>query len=166
MKKIVAVILCAVMAVSLPITAFAVECPFNSEGTSTLKYKAYSSCTVTIPETIEIYNDEQSADIVVTNPNVEDGYVVNVYVKNLNSHNCVELTHDASGEAVAEVSFTNKSTNANIDSYNPLLASIECSDNMSETFYASFGVSVVGSGYRAGNYTGTMQYDVRIEQKA
>jgi len=161
MKKFIAIMMCAVLMLSISTTAFAAESPFYSEVTATLKYKSYSTCTVTIPETIEITG--QPTEITVTNSNVESGYCVNVYVTNLNERGCVELTHDVSGEATIEASFTNNSTNAVIDNNNPLLATIECSDNTTDVFIGNFTVSAMGSDYRAGSYTGTMQYDVRIE---
>lgn len=161
MKKLIAIMMCAVLMLSVPTTAFAAESPFYGEGTAILKYKSYSTCTVTIPETIEITG--QPTEITVTNPNVESGYCVNVYVTNLNDRGYIDLTQDSSGVATVEASFINDSTNAVIDNNNSLLASIECSDNSMDTYYATFSVSVIGGNYRAGNYTGTMQYDVRIE---
>lgn len=161
MKKLIAIMVCIVFMLSISTTAFAADNPFYSEGSATLKYKSYSSCTVSIPETIEITG--QSTEITVTNPNVESGYCVNVYVTNLNERGCVELTHDSPGVATIEASFYNDSKNAVVDNSNPLLATIECGDNPTDVFSGTFTVSATGGDYRAGTYMGTMNYNVRIE---
>lgn len=162
MKKIITFVLCAILTVSLSTTAFAADMPFMGEGTSTLTYKSYSSCIVTIPETIQITG--QSTEIIISNPNIESGYCVNVYVTNLSDENGIILNHDVYGEATTICAMlTNDSKNSAVDISNPLLASIEGSDIVTDILYGSFTVSAMGMDYRAGSYTGTMKYEFRIE---
>lgn len=72
MKKVLCVLMCAVLLLAMPMTAFAADTPYSGQGSSTITYKSYSTCTVSIPETIEITG--APTEIVVTNPNIETGY--------------------------------------------------------------------------------------------
>lgn len=54
MKKVLCVLMCAVLLLAMPMTVFAADTPYSGQGSSTITYKSYSTCTVSIPETIEI----------------------------------------------------------------------------------------------------------------
>ena len=163
MKKILCMLMCAALLLAVPMTAFAADTPYSGQGTSTLTYKSYSSCTVSIPETIEVSSMETPVEIVVTNPNIETGYCVNIYVTNLSEHGYIPLCHDEFGEMVAiECMFTNLEKQSVVYSGTPL-ASIQGSSISSDVFYGQFAVSVMSMDARAGSYTGTMQYEIKIE---
>lgn len=164
MKKVLCMLMCAVLLLAMPFTAFAADTPYSGQGTSTLTYKSYSTCTVSIPETIEVSSMEMPIEIIVSNPNIETGYCVNVYVTNLSEHGYIPLCHDEFGEMVAiECMFTNLQKQATVYNDNPLLASIQGSSILSDVFYGEFAATVMSMDARAGSYTGTMQYEIKIE---
>ena len=164
MKKVLCMLMCAALLLAMPMTAFAADTPYSGQGTSTLTYKSYSTCTVSIPETIEVSSVATPIEILVTNPNIETGYCVNIYVTNLNEQDYIPLCHDEFGEMIAiECMFTNLQKQGTVCNDNPLLASIQGSSILSDVFYGEFAANIMSVDARAGSYTGTMQYEIRIE---
>ena len=162
MKKVLCVLMCAVLLLAMPMTAFAADTPYSGQGSSTITYKSYSTCTVSIPETIEITG--APTEIVVTNPNIETGYCINVYVTNLNNENGIYLYHDEFGESITQTCvFTNNTIGGAVSQDNPLLATIEGSGDLADVLYGDFTASIMAIDAKAGSYTGTMQYEIKIE---
>lgn len=169
MKKVLCMLMCAVLLLAMPTTAFAYTeyggggSPFSAEGETQISAKVYSSCVVSIPATIEITDFSQPTDcgIEITNGNVAVGESIKIKIKNLNENNAIVLSHGSS-ETTFNVTFTMQD-GTEVTQYSPYIARI--GELTSEgTAFAYFTMSVQGdtAGAKAGNYEGTMQYEITI----
>lgn len=168
MKKAVYVLMCAVLLLAMPMTAFAYtesgggSSPFSAEGETQVSAKVYSSCVVSIPAMVEIYDFSQptTCSIEISSANVGTGEMVKVKIKNLNENNAIVLENNGH---TLDVFFT-MADGTEILRSSPYLARIyEFNEHGSASTYFKMTVSAPSEGAKAGNYEGTMQYEITID---
>lgn len=151
MKKIISLLLCFTLLLSLSTTAFAYDGNYTGYGESELTAYSYSSFNVTIPSTIDLtYGGGQ---VMVSNADLDSGYQVVIVVTNLNANGRIDMTHKTKSGVTSECILDNVS----IDS--PILATIKDTDIMDGYGYADFFGQMV-DGASAGSYSGTMKYNI------
>ena len=97
MKRIIAILLAVICAVSVSVTASAVEEQFvdSSQGSyfaeTDIQCKVYSTYLVTVPTNIDVRNTGQ---VTVNMDDVADGYQVEAYLCNLDANGCIPLYAD------------------------------------------------------------------------
>lgn len=167
MKKILCMLMCAALLFAMPMTAFAYTeyggggSPFSAEGETQITAKVYSSCIVSIPATVEIYDFSQPTpcSIEINSANVGVGETVKVKIKNLNENNAIVLENNGH---TLDVFFTTADGTEVLQS-SPYLARIyEFNEYGSASTYFNMTVSTPSEGTKAGNYEGTMQYEITI----
>ena len=167
MKKVLCILMCAVLLLAMPTTAFAYTeyggggSPFSAEGETQISAKIYSSCVVSIPSTVEIYDFTQptTCSVEINNANVGTGESVKVKIKNLNENNAIVL--DNNGHTLNVLFSTAGGTE--VTQYSPYVARIsEFNEYGSASTYFNMTVSTPSEGAKAGNYEGTMQYEITI----
>lgn len=172
MKRFLALALTAVLVLSMSTTAFAEGYnyaqgntqEYYGSGETTVNAKIYSTCYVSIPETID-YVEGVSWDVTVSNMLVEEGYAIKVSVPNLSNDGSIVLTNPNSINTL-NYTIEEKNTNRVLSTLDNLLCEVKYSDiDGSNPFVATF-IGHISSDIieiKPGTYTGTMQYEVRIE---
>lgn len=172
MKRFLALALTAVLVLSMSTTAFAEGYNYTQgntqeyygSGETTVNAKIYSTCYVSIPETID-YVEGVSWDVTVSNMLVEEGYAIKVSVPNLSNDGSIVLTNPNSINTL-NYTIEEKNTNRVLSTLDNLLCEVKYSDiDGSNPFVATF-IGHISSDIieiKPGTYTGTMQYEVRIE---
>lgn len=172
MKRFLALVLTAVLVLSMSTTAFAEGYNYTQgntqeyygSGETTVNAKIYSTCYVSIPETID-YVEGVSWDVTVSNMLVEEGYAIKVSVPNLSNDGSIVLTNPNSINTL-NYTIEEKNTNRVLSTLDNLLCEVKYSDiDGSNPFVATF-IGHISSDIieiKPGTYTGTMQYEVRIE---
>lgn len=165
MKKILAVITSfALLLCAFPAVAYASDYSEyveqgNFEGTTDVEYHVYSSYYVTIPTSINSYNN--SGVVSVTMDNIESGYHIEVYITNLNDEGMLPVYSNTGQSGALSVLYDGGLRTA-------------FSDGLIGTFYpADYDYSGTASteisfekGYttKAGTYYGTMCFRVECAQ--
>ena len=172
MKRFLALALTAVLVLSMSTTAFAEGYNYTQgntqeyygSGETTVNAKIYSTCYVSIPETID-YVEGVSWDVTVSNMLVEEGYAIKVSVPNLSNDGSIVLTNPNSINTL-NYTIEEKNTNRVLSTLDNSLCEVKYSDiDGSNPFVATF-IGHMSSDIieiKPGTYTGTMQYEVRIE---
>ena len=172
MKRFLALALTAVLVLSMSTTAFAEGYNYTQgntqeyygSGETTVNAKIYSTCYVSIPETID-YVEGVSWDVTVSNMLVEEGYAIKVSVPNLSNDGSIVLTNPNSINTL-NYTIEEKNTNRVLSTLDNLLCEVKYSDiDGSNPFVCTFigHISTDTLGMKPGTYSGTMQYEVRIE---
>lgn len=169
MRKIFTMLVAVVMALSIcvlmamPVSAaetygYMGETEQYGSGQIEFTHHSYSTFQLEIP----LYADTSMANyIYASNPNLEDGYQIEIYVTNLNEDGTISMMH-SSGE-VAGMQLYNESDVLFLSYQNPLLATF-AADDFDDTLTAESIFWIQGGdayNMRAGDYTGTICY--RIE---
>lgn len=173
MKKFLALALTAVLVLSMSTTAFAYDYSYTEGnkqdyygyGETTINAKIYSTCYVSIPETIDYYSEEVSWDVTITDMAVEDGYAIRVSVFNMSTDGGITLTNPNSSRSLT-YTIEERTTKRVLSSLDRLLCEVKYSDiDGSNPFVCTFigHISTDTLGMKPGTYSGTMQYEVRIE---
>jgi len=174
MKKVISLVLAFVMAMAITTTVFAEgdnTQEYHMWGESTVTGRVYSSCVITIPETID-FGETSEWSIGITQADIEAGYAVNIYIVNLNENGAITLEQD-NGDFTADLYLGRNGQNTYVSNENNLLATFRDTD-ISAISRSTAPIlccgrivtpSLVGTqGVSAGTYTGVMQYEVRIEE--
>lgn len=149
MKKLLALSLCLVMVLSCSISAFAAELPYNeATGQSTVTYHIDSSFCVVIPETIDAFNGFQLSSSFM---NITDSEQVNVYI---NGENYIPMTNEAGDNFNLQLNLNNGDRVA------------EFVKNQTTSDFIVYGQQADGNMPAAGEYTGTVEFIVRLEAKS
>lgn len=164
MKKIFAVLIALAIVFSMTVPAMAAESYNNSgdgqygSGQIEVTHHSYSTFQLEIP----LYADSSMPNYITAyNPNLEDGYQIEIYVTNLNEDGTLNMTH-TSGEVSTMVLY-NESDILQLTYDNPLLASFTI-DDFDDTNTATSIFWIQGGdafSMKAGSHTGTICY--RIE---
>ena len=167
MKKIICAILCAVLMLSMATTAFAYTEPFTSSGTVEVSKRIYSSCYMEIPATVN-YDLQPVCSVDVYNIEMLDNEVIRVIASGLNQNNAIPLTKSGTDKTL-ELYVKNGSGQL-VTNENPYLAELDKTNISVGTKSASFSFSFElrnpyeYQGAEPGIYTGTMQYQICIEE--
>ena len=167
MKRFISLCLVLVLACTMSVTASAEYSesmdntqPFYASGQSSINAKVYSSCTISIPETLDMA-DSNSWYVYFERFSIEDGYQIVVSVTNLNDNGAITLTH--TDGTTANLYLLRRDTSP-VTGDNRTLAVLKDTEidynnlpNMA-AFYGNFFEAT-----HPGNYTGIMQYEVSIE---
>lgn len=171
MKKFISLCLVLVLACSMSVTAFAESygtnnntMPYYWYAETTLSGQIYSSCTVSIPETVYA-GDGYTGTITVSNADIESGYEIVIRVTNLSDTDTITLSN-ANNDKTIGCSIKNTSTDTTLTRQNNVLARID--DNIMSTNNRSDLVEFKAlitehTEATAGTYIGTMQFEVMIE---
>lgn len=152
MKRIVCIILCLALIISMNVTVFAEDVEVSGDrqtGQSTLTYTVDSSFIINIPQTIDLNSGYQFSASYM---NLESDLQVSVYCTTIEQNDYITMTN-ASGE-----SFNLILTGGN----GALMATFD-NDHL-ESDYFIYGQPDGGSP-RAGQYTGIAEFEVRLEVK-
>lgn len=160
----IATLLALALMLSMAVPAMALESYGNmgdgqyGSGQIEATHHAYSTFQLEIP----LYADSAMPNYITAyNPNLEDGYRIEVYVTNLETDGTLSMTH-TSGDTSAMVLY-NESDVWQLTYDNPLLASFTTDDfngtnSATSIFWLQGGDTF---NMKAGSYTGTICY--RIE---
>lgn len=148
MKKIISIILCVAMLMCCGITAFAADLPHNeATGQSTVTYHVDSSFCVVIPETIDAFNGFQLSSSFM---NITDSEQVNVYI---NGENRIPMTNESGDNFNLQLNLNSRDRVA------------EFLKNQTTSDFTVYGQQADGDMPAAGEYTGTVEFIVRLESK-
>lgn len=151
MKKLIAILLCCALMLSMSITAFAEDISGDHQsGTSAITYHVDSSFIVNIPETIDANTDYT---FTASEINVESDLAVNVYCTNLYNGGYITMTN-ASGDSF-NLTFSGMEAENRVAHFD--------NDNLQSTI-TIIGQPIEGD-VKAGDYTGTAEFEVRLELK-
>lgn len=146
MKKIIAFLLCMVIALSMSVTAFA-ETSNSWGGSSAVTYEIESSYSIYIPEEINLNTGYTfTAEML----NITDNLQVNVSATNLNPQGKLEVQNEK-GETIA-LTLQN--------AINGRIGKFTDSTTSDITFIAS-----ADEGGKAGKYTGTIEFVFDISSR-
>lgn len=165
MKKVFSIVIALALILSMAIPALAAETygytgdtEQYGSGQIEVTHHSYSTFQLDIP----LYADSSMPNyITASNPNIEDGYQIEIYVTNLNEDGTLNMTH-TSGEVSTMVLY-NETDIINLSYANPLLASFAI-DDFDDTMTATSIFWIQGGdqySMKAGTHTGTICY--RIE---
>ena len=161
-KKFISLFLVLVLACTMSVTASAEynesmdnTQPFYASGQSSINAKVYSSCTLSIPETLDIA-DSNSWNVSFERFSIEDGYQIVVSVTNLNDKEAITLTH-TDGITTANLYLLRKDTSrlTSTDRTLAVLKDTEIDYDSIPNMVAFYGNFFEAS--KPGNYTGIMQ---------
>ena len=171
-KKFISLCLVVVLACTMSVTAFAESygttnntTPYYWYSESTLSGQIYSSCTISIPETV--YTGEHSTnEIAISNADIESGYEIVIRVTNLSETDTIIL-NNANTEKTIGCTIKGQNDDMLTRQNNVLarITDVAFSGNGNTTnATASFKALITEhTGATAGTYTGTMQFEVMIE---
>ncbi len=172
MKKFISLCLAVVLVCSISITAFAESygttnntVPYYRYATTTVEGQVYSSCTVSIPETVYA-NEFSSGDITITNADVESGHEIVISVINLSEDNTLILNNTNNDKTVGCTITIGEGVNStNITRDENTIARIKDTQIPDDkTAYVGFKALITDtSRATAGIYSGTMEFEVRID---
>lgn len=164
MKKIFAILIALMVVSAVATPAIAAEFYGNAEdgqygsGQIEVTHHSYSTFQLDIP----LYADSSIANyITASNPNLEDGYQIEVYVTNLNEDGTIDMVH-TSGD-VSKMVLYNESNIWQLTYDNPLLASFTIEDFNNTSSATSIFWLQGGDPYsmKAGTYTGIICYRIQ-----
>lgn len=170
MKRFISLCLVLVLACTMSVTAFAESYgtnrntePFYWYAETTLSGQIYSSCTVTIPETV--YTGEGYwGGIEVSNADIESGYEVIIRVTNLSETDTIILSNANNDKTIGCT--IKGQNNTYLTRQNNIVARwndevFSGGNSSAETSFQAFITEYESA--TAGTYTGTMQFEVMIE---
>ena len=172
MKKFISLCLVLVLACTMSVTAFAESYgtsrntePFYWYATTTLNGQIYSSCTVSIPETV--YTGEgYSGGVYVYNADIESGYEVVIRVTNLSETDTIILSN-ANNDKTIGCSIVALSRDTTLTRQDNVLGRVTDENVMGTTdrgLAVGFQALITEhSEATAGTYTGIMQFEIMIE---
>ena len=154
MKKLLALCLTIVLLANCATTAFAMESPCSGSGESVVTAHLYSTYIISIPATIDA--NMGTAEVTVSQANLEDGYAINVYISNLNEYGGITLTHE-NGVDQIQCLFQNTEMNCALGGGVPLVSFDSALFSGTDTAAKTFGMELAGLS-EPGEYSGTMTY--------
>ncbi len=169
MKKFISLCLVLVLACTMSVTAFAESygtnnntMPYYWYAETTLSGQIYSSCTVSIPETV--YTGEgYSGNVEISNADIESGYEVVIRVTNLSETDTIILSNSNNDKTIGCSIKTFEKTLTRQDNvlskFNDKV--LTSTDRTVGTEFQALITEHTGA--TAGTYTGTMQFEVMIE---
>ena len=119
MKKILVLCLTLVLLANCATTVFAMESPCSGSGESEVTAHLYSTYSISIPATIDA--NMGTAEVTVSQANLEEGYAINVYISNLNEKGGITLTHTNGTDEILCM-FQNTELNCAVDGNVPLVS--------------------------------------------
>ena len=146
MKKLIACLLSAVMLLSMSATVFADVSENGGVGQSTVTYTANSWFCVVIPETISA---DDGFQLSASTMNIRDTEQVNVYIDGENS---IEMTNASCETFNLQFNLTNNH-----------VAEFLKGQTLSNIYVSAQPIE--GTMPIAGDYTGTVQFVVRLEER-
>ena len=147
MKKLIACLLSAVMLLSMNATVFAADISENGgTGQATVTYTANSWFCVVIPETISA---DDTFQLSASEMNIRDTEQVNVYIDGENS--------------ILMTNTTGETFNLQFNLTNDHVAEFLKGQTLSNIYVGAQPIE--GAMPAAGDYTGTVQFVVRLEEK-
>lgn len=167
MKRLLCVVISLVLVFGISTTAFAYTEPFSSSGTVEVSKRIYSSCYMEIPSTVD-YDMQTTCNVDIYNIEMLDNEVIRVLASGLNQNNAIPLTK-AGSNTTLEVNVKDGSGQL-VTASNPYLAEIDKAHISSATKSAFFSFSFElrnpyeYQGAEPGIYTGTMQYQISIDE--
>ena len=169
MKKVLCMLMCAVLLLAMPMTAFAAyeETNNNSEeyygyGESTINKRIYSTCTVSIPEYLDCSHYENWV-VEIGNANIASNEYITVSVTNLTDNNTLVLTNPNSSDVLEmRLSRQDGITVTTTDNAIAQASYQELEGAGTMQYMFSGGVITDMTNCKPGEYTGVMQYEVRI----
>lgn len=154
MKKLLALCLPLVLLANCATTAFAMESPCSGSGESEVTAHLYSTYSISIPATIDA--NIGTAEVIVTQANLEDGYAINVYISNLNENGGITLTHTNGVDEIL-CTFQNTELNCAVGGNVPLVSFDYNIFSGTNTASKTFGMELLALS-QPGVYSGTMTY--------
>lgn len=154
MKKLLTLCLTLVLLANCATTAFALESPCSGSGESVVTAHLYSTYTISIPATIDA--NMGTAEVTVSQANLEDGYAINVYISNLNEKGGITLTHTNGTDEILCM-FQNTELNCAVGGNVPLVSFGAGSFYGTDTAAKTFGMELYELS-KPGDYSGTMTY--------
>lgn len=165
MKKIFSVLIALAIVFSMTVPAMAAESygymgdgePYGS-GQIEVTHHSYSTFQLDIP----LYADSSMPNYITAyNPNLEDGYQIEIYVTNLNEDGTIDMIHTSG--AVSQMVLYNESDGLQLTYNNPLLATFTIEDfDDTNTAVSSFWIQ--GGDHfnmKAGTHTSTICYRIQ-----
>ena len=152
MKRLICIVLCVALALSMTIPVFAEDVQVSGDrqtGQSTLTYDVESSFTILIPQTIDLNTGYQ---FHASYMNLESDLQVSVYCKTMEENNTITMTNAQGDTFPLILTGGNGALMATFDNEH-----LE-SDNI------IYGQPDGGSPF-AGQYTGIAEFEVRLELK-
>lgn len=165
MKKLLCVVLSIVLMLAVSTTAFASTSPLSTGGTVEVSKRIYSSCYLEIPETIDL-DTQNTCNIEIFNIEMLDNEIIRVMVSNLNDSGAITMSK-ADTDTTLDVYIRDDNENL-VTPFNPYLTELDKAHISVGDKYASFHFSFeLHDSYQnaeAGIYTGTMQYQISIDE--
>ena len=121
-----------------------------------------SSCVISIPETVDATIQGTNAKVTFSEIDLEEGYKVAVYVTNIIDERYIQIPHTSRINTFANCIIYSDYRSTFLTQEDNMLASLEYyAEGYGNTEQRDFTVTLVNG--PAGNYRGTMQYEVKIE---
>ena len=169
MKRFISLCLVLVLACTMSVTAFAESYgttsntePYYWYAETTLSGQIYSSCTVSIPETVYT-GAGYSGSVEISNADIESGYEVVIRVTNLSETDTIILSNANNDKTIGCSIKTFEKTLTRQDNVLSKFRDEVLTDT-DRTVSAEFQALITENvGAKAGTYNGTMQFEVMIE---
>ncbi len=172
MKKFFALVLAVALVCCMSTTAFAESygttnntIPYYWYSDATISGQIYSSCTISIPETVYI-GENAINEIAINNADIEENYGIVIRVTNLSETDTITLSNENMKKTIGCTIIGQN--DEHLTKRNNVLAQITdvafSGNNNSTDFITSFKALITEHAEaKAGTYTGTMQFEVMIE---
>lgn len=171
MKKIICLMIAIIMIIACTISVGATDYygydnnisndQNSSSGTIEVSGHVYSHFTITIPEYISVENPNDGV-VRATDVSLEDNYVINIGVDNLNDNNKITLTHTSDDSATTEMSINGNYTRLSGDTSNTIIQFTNNDFANGDSAEAWIACQLDGSA-KAGDYQGVIMYSVACE---
>ena len=151
MKKLISALCACTLALTMPLSAYAVD----GSGETVFTAHVYSSYEISIPETVDVDSTSQ-VPVSLSNAYIENGYSVKVSADNLSIQG-LKLSNPNNEFAEYFVGFTNLDINETANSDNGLLVTFNTNEIVNNSATKYFGIAP-GQSSMPGNYTGVLQF--------
>jgi len=170
LKKFISLCLVLVLACSMSVTAFAESygtnnntMPYYWYAETTLSGQIYSSCTVSIPETVYA-GSGYTGNITISNADIENGYEVVIRVANLTETDTITLSNANNDKTIGcSIKTVEKTLTRQDNVLGRMRDEIIMGTNNKSGSVEFQALITEHTGATAGTYTGTMQFEVMIE---